>query len=95
MIDLSSTSVVPSTPDPAVVSLVLTLLRYVVAFLTTFGFVKGPFSDTALGAGAYALTGVAMVIWAIVEKIQIARHTHNTAVVNAGRPIGSQPVQPA
>jgi hypothetical protein len=84
-----------STPNPALSTLVFTAIRYALTAGATLGFVKGTYSDSALMVVASCLVGFATVVWALVERIIVARHTHDTAVVNVDRPQGSVPVQPA
>lgn len=88
---MSDDGTVPSTPDPQITALVLMLLRYVFAALSALGVYHGTVDGSTLSLLAGAVVGAGTVAWAIVERIRLARHAHETALASA---IAQKPVQP-
>ena len=85
-------TVVTSTPDTSWVTLVAAIIRAVLQIASGFGFawaltVNGSQTQLIASAIVMLVTGA----WSLWQKIQAARHAHDSAVVSAARSI---PVQP-
>jgi len=81
--------ITPSTPDPAITSLVFTLIRTVLAFLSGLGVVVGSYSDSSLMIIAGAVVTAATAAWGLWDKIRAARANHRNSVASviAGKPV--------
>jgi hypothetical protein len=84
--------VVPSTPDPTITAMVAMLLRYAAAGLGAAGLVHGSVASVPWEAVAGPLVMVGTLVWAIIDRIRMARQTHAAAVASASKRV---PVQPA
>lgn len=82
---------VPSTPDPAIATLLATLLRYLLTAASAAGIYHGAIGDSTLSIIAGALVGAGTAAWAIWERFRIAQHTHEVAKASA---VAGIPVQP-
>lgn len=83
---------VPSTPDPAIVTLVAALVRHLMTVLATLGVIQGVASDSSIMLVASALVGIAMAGWSIYQKIRAKEKDHEGNVLSAQ---AGKPVQPA
>jgi hypothetical protein len=93
MADGAVPAVVPSSPDPATVTLVAALLRHLLTLLSGVGFLGGlVINDGMLLTIASSLVGIATIAWSLFEKFQAKRKDHAGSVMSADL---HRPVQPA
>jgi hypothetical protein len=81
---------VPSTPDPEMTTLVASLVRDALMILSTFGWVHGAFSDSAVQVVAGALVSICTVLWSQLEHRRLAKLDHDGSVRSAAT---QQPVK--
>lgn len=86
------TDTVPSTPSPATVVLVASLIRDALKLAAGAGLAVGVYSDSTVTMVASALVGGASVAWALWQKFEAARAAHSAAVASA---VAGRPVKPA
>jgi hypothetical protein len=93
MADGTVPAVVPSSPDPATVTLVAALLRHILTLLSGAGFLGGlVINDGALLTIASSLVGFAMIAWSLYQKFQAKSKDHAGSVMSADL---HRPVEPA
>jgi hypothetical protein len=83
--------VVPSTPDPAVETLVAALIRHILTILATLGVVHGTISDSTISIIAGAVVGIGMVVWSLYQKFAAKRADHTGSVISARAGVAVQP----
>jgi len=82
----------PSTPDPAVVTLVASLLRHILTALAGAGFLGGlAINDGMLMTAASSLVGIATIGWALYDKVVTQRRDHLGSVLSAKSGVAVQP----
>jgi hypothetical protein len=85
----------PSTPDPALVTLVMALIRSILQLFSGIGIGVGlVLSDAQLMLISGAIITIVTLTWSIYQKIAAARREDMIARINASAPPAAPPVQP-
>lgn len=88
-------NLVPSTPDPATVTLVMALIRSILQLLGGIGVGVGlVLSDAQLMLISGALVAAFTAGWSLYQKFAAARREDMIARINASAPPAMPPVQP-
>lgn len=83
----------PSTPDPALVTLVAALIRHALTLLSGAGILGGlVINDGALLTIAGSLVGLATVGWSIYQKVAAKKADHLASLLSARTGVAVSPI---
>jgi hypothetical protein len=91
MIEPNEVATVPSTPNPAILTLVEDLVRSVLLLLAGFGVYHGTTSDSLVFLVSSAVVAIGTALWGIYQKIHAKQVDHAGNVLSARL---QKPVQP-
>lgn len=80
---IPQSTMVESTPDPQIVTLVMALLRHLLTIAATVGLYHGVISDSALYTISGAVVASGMVAWSLYQKLVAAKKDHAGSVASA------------
>jgi hypothetical protein len=92
MIEPSEVATVPSTPDPAIMTLVASAVRSVLLLLGGLGIYHGAASDSLVFLISSAVMAIGAALWGIYQKIHAKEADHIGNVMSAKLGTPRQPV---